>query len=226
MLLNQFISLLFSSSVMRCLGKPVNLSSNCYKHVLAELKHFHVKGLHAGDAGDGTTLPQIPPPPWTPAVLNQGPPSSAGDRLELEDGNSNESESGNDSPGGRFGLLSAIDREIDHVSSAVKSSTGTSDVADYIEAVETLCQEKQQESQSLDRPCKKPRGNSGFFKHIRDQQALVPRGVDEPYDVYAARLREIARATWHQNDTQQNYRGYRQIIDGHWTIVFLQPLIC
>ena len=201
---NQWSMYVFKPFAVCFQGKPVNLSSNCFKHVLAELKHFHTKGLqqHAKTSSGhaDSMLPQIPPPPWTPAVLSmQQAPQTPGGLLELEDGGTTEEEGEGFEPGGLFGALSEIDKAVDQVSCNIQRPKQKTDVTEYVEAIDAFYQEKQHESKSLDRPCKKPRGNFGFFKHLRDQRAIVQRGDRESSDVYEARLRESAKTSWRAN---------------------------
>ena len=155
-------------------------------------------------------IPQIPPPPWTPAVL-QDHPRAVGVAGTLQDGpddvelvNSDDDDDNTMHRGQSSGSLSselvAIDSTIDQVQ-PTRSGRQTPTVLDYVDAIGELCGDQKEESQSLGPPVKKTHGNFGFFKHVRDQRALTPRAGNESASSYESRLRETARESWNNSDT-------------------------
>lgn len=159
-------------------------------------------------------IPQIAPPPWTPAVL-QDHQRAVGVAGTLQDDSDDMEEVGSDpdhdaaamhrgqSSGSLSSELVAIDGTIDQSQPTRSGRPGrqTPAVSDYVDAIEKLCEEHKDESQSLDPPMKKPRGNFGFFKHVRDVRALTPRAANESAGAYESRLRENARESWNNSDT-------------------------
>lgn len=194
-------------------GKPVKLSTNCFKLVLAELKHFHMRALEKhkrATENPGTpdpTLPQIPPPNWTPAVLEgvQHAPHSAGmldDGSQDQDGLDDDDQPHNFQQGSSSSILANINSSVDLASADVGGGRRTaSSIGEYIDAIQHWSTEKQIDIQTFDQPRKKARGNHGFFTHLRDQRVLHPRKADETVAAYEARLRAIARESWDQNET-------------------------
>lgn len=184
----------------------MNLATNCSKHVLAELKHFHSKDLGTVQNPQGTDrrcIPQIPPPPWKPAVLsnlvtgNEAPlPALVNGDLGNDSDEDASSEDHDDSghAGGLMSVLGEIDQQVERASKIPKR--GSVHVAEYIEAIGALSQSCESENKSLEPVRGKPRGNHGFFAHLRDQRALLPRQPDEAFPDYQSRLRAEARRTW------------------------------
>lgn len=179
-------------------GKPVNLSTNVGKHVLAELKHFHMNGL---EKKEKDLTQQIPPPTWSPAVVktvlgSRSNPSETLLALDSHAKEQSEEDSDSDTCIGSLGALAKIDQEVAQVSSQASINRGGVHVAEYIDAIGELSKDVASEPQDFHRPPKKPRGNHGFFMHLRDQKALTPRMPNEPYKEYHDRLMVEARRTW------------------------------
>ena len=177
----------------------MNLSTNCCKHVLAELKHFHSKDLKT-PAGEDDRIPLIPHPPWTPAVISGIGTGTGASIQAVENGDCNDSEDDNVGTGDAGSCeslvraLGEIDQQV--VQASRPQKRGRVHVSEYIEAIGSLSQSAQSESKSLEAPLKKPRGNHGFFSHVRDHRARHPRQPDEQYRDYLARMQDEARVSW------------------------------
>ena len=198
---------MFQTDVPVCAGRPVNLTLNCAKHILAELKHYHLDDLERKNSQKAkkATPPligQISPPPWTPAVLNacRGLSASAcSDAAALVDA---ESESDSDMPelqGTGAASLAAIDQKCSKLieqTAKDSSSTSKASVNQYIQAIDSLSHEHAADHQSLNKRKRQPRGNHGFFKHIQSLRPHLPRKCGEAYSEYLARLNAAGKETW------------------------------
>lgn len=169
--------------------------------MLAELKSFHQKALDEKTDGARNLIPQIPPPPWTPAVL-QGDECSpvAG---HLQDGDAGADASGSDdaapAEGSTLARLNAIEQAVSHSSRSRRGKQSKTSVSEYIAAIKTIANADDGGLESMEPPRKKARGNFGFFKHLRDQRAQIPRRQSESSRAYEKRLREHARDSWKES---------------------------
>ncbi len=178
----------------------MGLAQNCCKHILAELKHYHVNDLPNKNvsAGECTSIPRIPPPVWSPAVLQSNRKALGNENLALEDGNDCDDDDDDDddsavTPTGSAHALLQIHQQLDNLPA---SAQGAIPVTEYINSIAKLSEESQGQNATFERPRKRPRGNAGFFVHLRDQRAVHPRIQGESIQDYEARLRAEASKSW------------------------------
>lgn len=178
----------------------MGLAQNCCKHILAELKHYHVNDLQNKNvsAGEGKcqSIPRIPPPVWSPAVLQSTCKGSGNENLALEDGNDSDCDDDDETaetPIGSVHALAQIHQQLDNLLPKVG---GAIPVTEYINSIAQLSEESQGQNATFERPRKRPRGNAGFFMRLRDQRAVHPRMQSESNRDYEARLRAEASRSW------------------------------
>lgn len=199
-------------------GRPVNLSNNCSKHVLAEVKHFHtdhvarVTGLDRSKSGkqkhaeQATCLEHIPPPTWTESVFAGSLPDV--DANEHSDADSASAQDSGCVPDAlddvnvreTGGVLAAINNTLDRWPSAYRGgmnndrhcNTATDNCINAVLRVaKTHGDEENKKSK------KRPRGNVGFFHHVAATQAsLPPKENSESLQQWRQRVTEAARDTW------------------------------
>lgn len=140
-------------------GKPANLSSNCYKHVLAELKRSHVDSVwrtHSSkptrktpQVSATTLIDSIPPPTWSAAVLSGLWPDDgiATRKMELP-------------PGTQMAALQDIVDTLETADRSTSNRSAKRKVEEYTHALATLAAATASE---VARVSKKPRGNHGFL---------------------------------------------------------------
>ena len=191
-------------SALCCAGRPVNLSNNCSKHVLAEVKQAHVAhvaretGLDTSKAGlnmvanECKPIEQIPPPPWKPSVILPNLPALP----SLQHGNSPDSDCEmpalEDDPAKM--CLSAISQAVSAVEQNVMQPDDPSFVDQCMNAVLRVAASHGE----FEKPRKKqPRGNFGFFRHVADtQSAMPPKQQGETIKDCRKRVIAQAKATW------------------------------
>ena len=202
-------------------GKPVNLSGNCSKHILAELKHAHVDDVECATIGKSKSKPEIvdaiAPPPWSASVLtpvldemdkgSSAPPNTAG----THDGDSN-----SDSDLG-LGMIEDCEELDSHPSAPlnrINQHVGQLDVctrqprASEVTAADHCMEAVRRVSSTLGnngphlKAKKRPRGNAAFFHHMSATQATIsPKKSEETVSDFRKRVAETARATWVDLDT-------------------------
>ena len=170
----------------------MNLSTNCSKHILAELKHDHIEDqeVRTGLKKPATALvARAEFPGWSASVISRA--SSNADR-QLPDDDECDRDTGTP-----MGELIAIDARLDAACGvAPAANKRKSTVRDYMDAVAQLAAEHRGDNHSFNRVKGKSRGNHGFFRHLSDQRALHPRHSGEPAKAYEARLMAMARLSW------------------------------
>lgn len=148
----------------------------------------------------------IPPPTWTPAVVNTflaGQNSSSGpSHTQPALGNQvSNCDDESDEEACSRGALAQIDAQVSELETSCSKYKPSVHVAEYIDAIGELSKEMKSEKQDFERPTKRARGNHGFFVHLRDQRCVTPRMPNEAHHEYEDRLRVEARRTWNATGT-------------------------
>ena len=205
-------------------GKPVNLSGNCSKHILAELKHAHVDDVECATIRKSQSKPEIvdaiAPPPWSASVLTpvldemdkgSSAPNTAGTHDSHDDGDSN-----SDSDLG-LGVIEGCAESDSHPSAALNRinqhvrqlgvRTGRQKAIE-VSAADHCMEAVRRVSSTLGdtgihlKGKKRPRGNAAFFHHMSATQASIsPKRSEETVSDFRKRVAETARATWVNLDT-------------------------
>lgn len=170
----------------------MNLSTNSAKHVLAELKAFHVEDLEErrrseGSEGPSRLIPRIPGPAWTAAVLMDAQPHA--DRAIGNDDSNSDSEVDTSSAAG---LLMAVERNLDVPPRCARKQHASADCIEHLHGLASSLPDRD----PSEREKKRARGNAGFFYHVRDMKAMLQRRSGESGKAYKARLWNAAREEW------------------------------
>ena len=185
----------------------MNLSGNCSKHILAELKHAHVDGVERackmkGGSGGSTNaidvLDSIPPPSWNPSLLKPAF-QALGDYKETDadsaDSDKDSSSARPDNPS----ILALVDREVEDLDREVAVMNSRVGMSSAEHCSRAVCRVAESHGDTgVHKPKKKaPRGNSGFFVHMASVQPTVePQRKGESVSDFRKRVAHAAKASW------------------------------
>lgn len=185
-------------------GRPVNLATNCAKHLLCELKHSHVdhvesaRGIQANvksatrhgrrqqelHKSIECKIDAIPPPPWSAAILTEN----------LVSGNGSQTLAVNDQkaahPSTQMAALCNVDLE---VAECVKASRKQKSCQSYIDDINSLAKSMtaMRTEDLLAR-----RGCQSFLLFKRDFRLSLPRLPDESSVQFNMRAMQEAKEAW------------------------------
>lgn len=195
-----------SSEIVFTAGKPVNLSTNCSKHILVEAKHAHV--AHVGSVAfkekasvakrhpELHTIGCIQPPHWDHSLFKDMLQSVPASSLEEDKEEDKENQCLEDAHSAN--VLSNIEKQLDRLElqeqlALPKKPSRARETGEIKNQLKQLSASLQDELQPEKR---KPRGNCGFFQHLSNTRATLPRMPGESKADFQTRAREEARKTW------------------------------
>ena len=201
------LALTFASFVCVCspiacpTGKPVNLSTNCAKHVLVELKHAHVEDVGSSVVvndtfkqsqrvrarfPDKSILEPVKPPEWHPSLLL--------DMISTTDSAIMEDEEENDDDD-IMHLLRDAEETVARLDAPQNCPNTRDTIGQFRSSIQKmLCNDA---SDAPGRKRKKAaRGNSGYFEHLTEIRTLCPKRPNEEHSAYLKRLHAQARESW------------------------------
>lgn len=185
----------------------MNLSTNCCKHVLAELKQEHVAQVAQLPSCRTTAvdkrfpdlkcIDRIKPPAWSPVLLTGLLPQGFDQAPSGNDGSNDDDDNADHRDSTIMGALLGIERDLSASELCPwqqcpqQAQRRDTDYQAITKGIQALASAK-----SHGQKRKRARGNFGFFQHVANTRVLLARNPGEVKGEFEKRVRVHAKETW------------------------------